>query len=102
MENNMENKYTLEQVQEAIEALTEAHEVMKDPALMKVVQDKLKGISKIKSIGDLKTAASESQKLVMSSAEMENEGMDPKANYGDPEENTAKGKTTLSSEDDKD
>jgi len=55
-------KYTKEQIQEAMTHLTNAHEIMTDPELMKAVKTKMKGLGKIKSIADIREAASESQK----------------------------------------
>jgi hypothetical protein len=60
VENKMK-KYTMEELTEAIEHLAGAHEVMKDKDLMAAVKEKMKGMSKIKSIQDIREAASESQ-----------------------------------------
>lgn len=95
-------KYEKHEIHEAVTHLMNAHEVMKDPELMKLVKEKMKGAQKITSIQDLKEAASESQKEeegeheTKSTEDMENEGLNPLGNYGKEEPNVKEGATTLS------
>lgn len=53
----MKKNYEKHEIQEAMTHLLNAHEVMQDVELMKVVKEKMNGMHKIKSIQDLRDVA---------------------------------------------